>query len=136
MVSESNRWYPYVIATSPNPPAPTAPAIAVAPTKPIVAVVTLNTREANASGNKNRRIICNGVAPMDLAASIIPASTSKIEFSTNLEIYGQIYSISGTIAADVPIDVLTINRVNGIITKSNIINGIDRRIFTIGINME
>src|SRR5699024_12235181 len=59
-----------------------APAIAVALSKLIIAVVRLKINEPRASGSKKCQIVCIGVAPIDSAASTIPSSTSKIEFST------------------------------------------------------
>ena len=41
----------------------------------------------------------------------MPSSTSKSEFSTKRAIYGATYTVSGTIAAVVPIDVPATNLV-------------------------
>ena len=63
------------------PPAPTAPAIAVAPIKLIVAVVKFKISELRDSGKTNLKIICKGDAPMAWADSIIPSFTSSKDVS-------------------------------------------------------
>ena len=70
------------------PPAPTAPAIAVAPIKLMVAVVRFKMSELRASGKINLKIICKGVAPIACADSTIPSLTSSSEVSTKRPIYG------------------------------------------------
>ena len=58
-------------------------------------------------------MICMLVAPMERAASISPLSTSRRLDSTRREIIGAAAIVSGTRAAEVPIDVPTIRRVSG-----------------------
>lgn len=55
----------------------------------------------------------------------MPSSTSKSEFSTKRAIYGATYTVSGTIAAVVPIDVPATNLVKGTIAINKMMNGID-----------
>ena len=52
------------MARSPIPPPPTAPAIAVAPIKLIVAVVRFKMSELRDSGIINLNTICETVAPI------------------------------------------------------------------------
>ena len=67
---------------------------------------------------------------MDLAASIIPLSTSTREFSTCLEKNGTVPHTRGTIAAVGPIVVPTKNLVNDATRAMIMTNGIDLVILT------
>ena len=58
--------------------------------------------EGLASGTSTFQTICQGVAPMDCAASITPNGTSLIEDSTMRATYGAAATVSGTIIAVVP----------------------------------
>ena len=102
------------MATFPSPPAPTAPAMAVHPSIDITDKVMPDTSEGMASFIITLNIICNFVAPKDLAASISPSSTSFNAFSIILAINGAAAIVIGTIAAVSPILVPTINLVNGL----------------------
>lgn len=65
----------------------------------------------------------------------MPSSTSKSEFSTKRAIYGATYTVSGTIAAVVPIDVPATNLVKGTIAINKMMNGIDLKILIIGLRI-
>ena len=84
---------------SPRPPPPTVPAIAEYPKMVPKAMVAPVTSEVLASTSMTRKITSKSEAPMDLAASITPLSTSFSEDSTNLPIYGAAEMTSGTIVA-------------------------------------
>ena len=112
----------------PNPPPPTAPAIAVSPiTLIIVDAETLN-RLGSPSLKYTRVIISQGVDPIAKAASITPGSTSSKAISTCLAKKGIVPAIIGTAAADGPIDVPTIQRVTPTSKANRMIKGIDRKI--------
>ena len=67
---------------------------------------------------------------MARAASIRPASTSRMAFSTSRAMKGMAARVSGTIAASVPIDVPTKARVKGMIATTRMMNGTERVAFT------
>ena len=96
----------------------------------VAAIVTLATRLGILSGTITLVIICNGVAPMLCAASITPASTSRILVSTRRETNGKEAMTSGTIEATVPMDVPTMARDSGITIIIKIRKGTLRSRFT------
>ena len=102
------------MAIFPSPPAPTAPAMAVHPSIDITDKVIPDTIDGIASFTITLNIICDFVAPKDLAASIKPSSTSFNAFSIILAINGAAAIVMGTMAAVSPILVPTINFVNGL----------------------
>ena len=69
--------------------------------------------------------------PIALAASIIPASTSLIEDSTSLAIYGAEAITKGTIVADVPRWYLQFFFVSGVTDIISITKGTDLSKFII-----
>ena len=79
-------------------------------------------------------MICNGVAPIDWAASITPPFTSLIAVSTKRAKNGMAANVNGTQAAVVPIDVPATNRVKGIMATIKMMKGIDRVAFTMAPN--
>ncbi len=69
-------------------PPPMMPAMAPYPMMVVAAIVTLATRLGMLSGTMTLVIICSGVAPMLWAASMTPASTSRILVSTRRDTNG------------------------------------------------
>ena len=63
---------------------------------------------------------------MARAASIRPGSTSRIAPSTMRAMKGVAAMVSGTIAAEVPIEVPATRRVNGMIATTRMMNGVER----------
>ena len=79
-----------------------------------------------ASGTSTLYIICQGLPPIDSAASTRLLSTSLTAASTKRANSGVMAIVKGTIAAVVPTVVPTIHRVSGIIDTMRIIKGVDR----------
>ena len=80
----------------------------------------------SASGTSTLRTICSGVAPIARAASTRPWSTSRIAPSISRAMKGVAATVSGTIAAVVPIEVPAISRVNGMIATTRMMKGVER----------
>lgn len=94
-------------------------------------IVAAFTRPGNAFGNSTLRTICIGVALIAREALINLVGIFSRAFLTIRAINGAALTVNGTIAACKLIDVLTITRVNGIIYTSKIMNGMERKMFTI-----
>ena len=87
--------------------------------------------EPSDSGRMNFVTSCNGVAPMESAASSMPFPVSSNEFSKSLVRSGIAFTVSGTIAAVGPILVPIMNFVTGIIATKSTTKGVLRTIFMI-----
>ena len=88
------------------------------------------TMPGSASGSSTFHTIWLVVAPIDWAASTRPLSTSRSAVSTSRAMKGAAASVSGTTAAAVPMDEPVINRVNGMMATSKMMNGVERTAFT------
>src|SRR5450830_30083 len=75
-------------------------------------------------------MICQVVAPIACAASTRPWSTSRSAVSTRRAIKGADAMVSGTMAAEVPIEVPTKKRVNGITATNRMMKGVERTALT------
>lgn len=75
-------------------------------------------------------MVCHMFAPMDSAASVMPGLASSRDCSISRAINGAMYSVNGTSAAVVPMAVPAIERVNGEMATSRMMNGSDRMMFT------
>ena len=96
----------------------------------VAAIVTLAIRLGMLSGTMTLVMICSGVAPMLWAASMTPASTSRILVSTRRDTNGNDAMTSGTMDATVPMDVPTMARDSGMTMIIKIKNGTLRSRFT------
>ena len=90
------------MAIAPRPPPPTAPDIAEYPRIVPREIVAPTRREVLASTNNTFVTISKSEAPIDLAASMTPASTSFKEDSTIRAIYGAAATTNGTMVAVEP----------------------------------
>ena len=104
--------------------------MAVHPSIDITDKVIPDTIDGIASFTITLNIICDFVAPKDLAASIKPSSTSFNAFSIILAINGAAAIVMGTMAAVSPILVPTINFVNGLMATRSMIKGKLLTVFT------
>src|SRR5699024_5007756 len=75
-------------------------------------------------------MVCQVVAPIDSAASMIPESTSRTDCSIRRAIKGAMKIVRGTSAAVVPIEEPTITRVKGKIATIKIMKGSERTVLT------
>ena len=114
------------MAISPSPPPPVNPAMAEYPRIVVTDMAAPTSRDGLASGSSTLTIICQVDAPMDLAASMTPASTSFREDSTIRPMYGDAAIIRGTTVALEPMVFPTINLVMGNTMIKRIINGTER----------
>lgn len=130
IISTWNLWYPYLIATSPKPPPPIAPAMAEYPIKFIIVRVIPWIRLGSASGINTLVIISNLEAPNEIEASMIPLSTSLTAPSMILATNGAAEIDRGTILAVDPIVVPMINRDMGKTRIINMIKGKDLPMLT------
>ena len=96
-----------------------------------MAIAAFDMREGTLSGIITLVMIWNGVAPMLSAASIMLGLTSRRLPSTRRATNGNAAITSGTIDAAEPIVVPTMSRVSGKTTTMRMMNGTERRRFTI-----
>ena len=89
----------------------------------VVAMVMLEIRLGMLSGIMTLTMICSGVAPMLCAASMTPASTSRMLVSTRRDTNGKDAMTSGTMDAGVPMEVPTMRRDSGMTMIIRIKNG-------------
>src|SRR5579859_503346 len=88
------------------------------------------TMPGQASGTSTLATICHGEAPIAWAASIRPGSTSRSELSARRATKGTAATVSGTIAAVVPIEVPTRRRVSGMMAIIRMMKGVERKALT------
>ena len=119
------------MATSPSPPPPTEPAIAVYPIIDIIVRIIPDNMLGKASLKYTCTIICISLAPNDLAASINPESTERRADSITRATKGIALIVKGTIAAVDHNEVPTMALVTGMTRINRMINGKDRNVFTI-----
>src|SRR5574337_463154 len=93
-------------------------------------MVSPATMPGSASGSSTFQTICQVLAPMDCAASTRPPSTSRRAVSTRRAMKGAAASVSGTTAAQVPMDVPVTRRVNGMMATSRMMKGVERTALT------
>src|SRR5579859_3622137 len=88
------------------------------------------TMPGQASGTNTLATICQGEAPIAWAASIRPGSTSRRLLSARRATKGTAATVSGTMAAVVPIEVPTSRRVSGMMAIIRMMNGVERKALT------
>src|SRR5574344_74961 len=93
-------------------------------------MVNAATMPGMASGKSTFSTIWLVLAPMAWAASIRPASTSRSAVSTQRAMKGATATVSGTTAAQVPIEEPVTQRVKGMMATSKMMNGVERAAFT------